>query len=71
LANISIPLPPLAEQKEITKILDGVDAKLGVLALKQSSFQTLKRGLMQKLLTGEWRVRVETAVPAGEAAVTA
>jgi type I restriction enzyme S subunit len=69
LASISIPLPPLKEQKAITKILDSVDAKLSVLASKLSSFQTLKRGLMQKLLTGEWRVNVESVVPEPEAAV--
>jgi type I restriction enzyme S subunit len=71
LANISIPLPPLTEQKEITKILDAVDAKLGVLTSKLSSFQTLKRGLMQKLLTGEWRVNAESTVSKREATVPA
>ncbi|PTB27811.1 restriction endonuclease subunit S [Paraburkholderia caribensis] len=71
LANISIPLPPLEEQKEITAILDCVDAKLSVLASKMDSFQTLKRGLMQKLLTGEWRVNIESAVHDPEMAMLA
>ncbi|MNM17334.1 putative type-1 restriction enzyme specificity protein [compost metagenome] len=56
LAAISIPLPPLNEQNKITEILDGVDAKLCMLISKQTHYQSLKRGLMQKLLTGEWRV---------------
>lgn len=47
------------EQDEIANILDSVDSKLQVLALKQSHFASLKRGLMQKLLTGEWRVKVD------------
>lgn len=46
------------EQDEIARILDSVDSKLQVLAVKQSHFAMLKRGLMQKLLTGEWRVCV-------------
>lgn len=59
LGAIPIPLPPLHEQLKITEILDGVDAKLDVLASKQTHCQTLKRGLMQKLLTGEWRVKID------------
>lgn len=47
------------EQDEIASILDSIDSKLQVLAVKQSHFERLKRGLMQKLLTGEWRVNVD------------
>lgn len=50
------------EQDEIARVLDSVDSKLQVLAAKQSHHQTLKRGLMQKLLTGEWRVSLDTSV---------
>lgn len=59
LAAISIPLPPLDEQDKIAEILDGVDAKLCLLIAKKNHYQTLKRGLMQKLLTGEWRVKLD------------
>lgn len=55
----SLPLVAPAnkqEQEEIAGILDSVDAKKGLLFSKKMHFQTLKRGLMQKLLTGEWRV---------------
>ncbi|KPW95153.1 Restriction modification system DNA specificity domain-containing protein, partial [Pseudomonas savastanoi] len=51
------------EQEEIAGILDSIDAKTRVLFSKQLHFQTLKRGLMQKLLTGEWRVKL--ASPTG------
>lgn len=61
LANISLPLPPLVEQQKISQILDGVDAKLKALGTKKSLYQALRRGLMQKLLTGEWRVKLEIA----------
>lgn len=65
LADITMPLPPLAEQRKISQILDGVDAKLQVLESKQVACSALKRGLMQKLLTGEWRVKVDAeTVPA-------
>jgi type I restriction enzyme, S subunit len=58
----TIALPPLAEQQEIASILTSVDNKLSTLATKQTRYQSLKRGLMQKLLTGQWRVRASTAV---------
>ncbi|CAB5662430.1 restriction endonuclease subunit S [Comamonas aquatica] len=45
------------EQDEIARILESVDSKVQALVIKQSHFARLKRGLMQKLLTGEWRVR--------------
>lgn len=59
LANIIVPLPPLGEQRKVSQILDGVDAKLRVLDSKRAAWEALKRGLMQKLLTGEWRVKVD------------
>lgn len=59
LADIEVPLPPLSEQRKISQILDGVEAKLRVLDSKREATEALKRGLMQKLLTGEWRVKVD------------
>ncbi|MBO9642331.1 MAG: restriction endonuclease subunit S [Pseudacidovorax sp.] len=53
-----------AEQERIAGILDGVDAKASLLNEKRASYQTLKRGLMQKLLTGEWRVNVDADMAA-------
>lgn len=64
-------LPPLAVQDEISQTIDAASAKVAVLKEKQTSYQALKRGLMQKLLTGEWRVKVETVMPEAEAEVTA
>ncbi|WP_313605969.1 restriction endonuclease subunit S [Comamonas jiangduensis] len=54
-------LPPLAEQRQIARILSTVDSKIEVLTSRQTEVMNLKRGLMQKLLTGEWRVRVDAA----------
>ncbi|MCT7649860.1 restriction endonuclease subunit S [Aliarcobacter butzleri] len=51
-----VTVPPLAEQKQIAEILSTVDNKLENLKEKKQSFEELKKGLMQKLLTGEVRV---------------
>lgn len=58
LREVLIPLPSVAERVRICSICSAVTKKLQALEDKQSSFQDLKRGLMQKLLTGEWRVNV-------------
>lgn len=58
LSRMLIPTPPMEEQRRIVDILDGIDAKLDSLSQKQAHYQALKRGLMQKLLTGEWRVKL-------------
>ncbi|MFM0628412.1 restriction endonuclease subunit S [Paraburkholderia xenovorans] len=63
------PLPPESEQERIAAILQASDGKLKSLLDRQTHYQTLKRGLMQKLLTGEWRVTVETV--AAEALIEA
>lgn len=59
--SFDVPLPPFPEQHEIASVLGGVDEKVGILKAKQERYQTLKRGLMQKLLTGEWRVSVDAS----------
>ncbi|WP_198174919.1 restriction endonuclease subunit S [Spirosoma arboris] len=51
-------LPPLVEQHQIANILTTVDEKIQVLHDKKAHYQTLKRGLMQQLLTGKLRVSV-------------
>ena len=58
----SIPVPPLAEQQQIVKALVALEAKEMTLTTKQAHYQSLKRGLMQKLLTGEWRVKVDATL---------
>jgi restriction endonuclease S subunit len=64
----SLPLVAPAnkqEQEEIAGILDSIDAQASLLFSKRLHYQTLKRGLMQKLLTGEWRVKLDS--PTGSA----
>ncbi|RZP72706.1 restriction endonuclease subunit S [Vibrio vulnificus] len=52
-------LPSINEQKVIVDILNEVDRKKHFLELQKAETQQLKKGLMQKLLTGEWRVPFE------------
>ncbi len=56
LKTINVPLPSLKEQSQIIEILSTVDKKIENLKEKKQSFEELKKGLMQKLLTGEVRV---------------
>ncbi|MFJ5296860.1 restriction endonuclease subunit S [Pseudomonas sp. NPDC088368] len=55
-----LALPSLTEQHRIAEVLTALDDKLEVLVSRQTQYQTLKRGLMQKLLTGEWRVKLDS-----------
>jgi len=54
--KFKIAIPPIEEQKKIAEILSTADEKLENLKSKKESFEELKKGLMQKLLTGEVRV---------------
>ena len=58
----TIPVPPLAEQQKIVNALNGLEAKEATITTQQTHHQSLKRGLMQKLLTGQWRVRVQARI---------
>lgn len=53
---LKIPFPPLEEQKQIADILSTADEKSEVLRAKKEKYETLKKGLLQKLLSGEVRV---------------
>jgi len=55
LKRTSIALPPLPEQKKIAEILGAADAKIEAEVQKREQLQTLKKGLMQDLLTGRVR----------------
>ena len=56
--SFGLMLPPLPEQERIAEILGGVDSKRDVLVEKKNQYATLKKGLMQKLLTGKLRMEV-------------
>jgi type I restriction enzyme, S subunit len=56
--KIPFVLPSLEEQQKIASILSSVDDKISKLESKKKSAESLKKGLMQKLLTGQIRVKV-------------
>ena len=59
LLNLKIPLPrQLEEQKKIAEILSTVDKKIEILRKEKEKLENVKKGLMQKLLTGKVRVVV-------------
>jgi type I restriction enzyme S subunit len=58
LSKIKIPLPPLLEQKKIAEILSKADEEIDLLNQELEKLKTQKKGLMQKLLTGAWRVKL-------------
>ncbi|WP_165789759.1 restriction endonuclease subunit S [Paenibacillus sp. GM2FR] len=66
LKSLLFPCPPVSEQRQIVKIFESIDAKLIVEMEKLDKLNKLKKGLMQVLLTGKVRVKVEDH----EAAVT-
>lgn len=57
--DFDIPLPSIEEQREITRALNSVVHRLDVTLEKYNSNQKLKKALMQDLLTGKVRVRVD------------
>ncbi|MDP9687228.1 UNVERIFIED_ORG: type I restriction enzyme S subunit [Pseudomonas mohnii] len=59
LKEFLVPLPTLVEQQKIASILDVADEKISAAFRKREYNESLKRGLMQKLLTGEWRVKLD------------
>lgn len=56
LSRMRIRLPGVQEQRRIAKVLDAATAELRLLERKLNALKQQKRGLMQKLLTGEVRV---------------
>jgi type I restriction enzyme S subunit len=50
--------PPLPEQKKIAEILSKADEEIDLLNQELEKLKMQKKGLMQKLLTGVWRVKL-------------
>ncbi len=59
LQNIPLICPPLPEQRKIAAILSSVDDSIQSHKVELERLQRLKKGLMQKLLTGKIRVKVD------------
>lgn len=57
LRNINIYLPPLSEQKKISKTINSWDRAIDLISQLIAAKQQRRRGLMQQLLTGKQRFR--------------
>lgn len=55
-AAITIPLPDTARQSAVARYLNALRDEIELLGQSVEAYKTQKRGLMQKLLTGQWRV---------------
>lgn len=55
-AAITIPLPDSNTQTAIARYLNALSEEIDLLGQSVAALKTQKRGLMQKLLTGQWRL---------------
>ncbi len=58
LESLSVKLPPIQEQKKIASILQSLDSNIKSRELKLKQLMSVKKALMQDLLTGKVRVKV-------------
>lgn len=57
--EIKVSIPKIEEQQRIASLLNACNEEIGLVKKQAEAFRRQKRGLMQKLLTGQWRVRLE------------
>ncbi len=60
IAILDIAIPPVQQQKKITRTLNETQREIDLLKQLAEQYRTQKCGLMQKLLTGKWRVKPNT-----------
>ena len=56
--QFKLPLPPVHEQKKIADILGAIDGRLELLRKRKERLGKMKKGLMEDLLTGRKRVKL-------------
>ena len=57
--SIKLPIPPLKEQDRIAQILNTAQQEIYLFKQFAKQYRTQKLGLMQKLLTGKWRINIK------------
>lgn len=62
LGSILIPVPTIERQQSISRALNAGREEIALIEAEIEARTRQKRGLMQKLLTGEWRVKLEAPV---------
>jgi type I restriction enzyme S subunit len=63
LENLKVPYPSFFEQQKIAEILFAIDKKLEIDRNEKAKLERIKQGLMDLLLTGKIRVKVNHIVP--------
>ena len=61
LQSLEIVVPPTDEQKRIAHTLNTAQQEITLLKKLANQYRTQKRGLMQKLLSGEWHSKNKEA----------
>ena len=56
IADMTIPLPSVAEQTAIAEVLSDMDTEIEALENKLTKARQVKQGMMQELLTGRIRL---------------
>jgi type I restriction enzyme S subunit len=59
LAQLQLYLPPVEEQKAIAQVLSDIDTEIAALEKRRAKTQAIKQGMMQELLTGRTRLKIE------------
>lgn len=57
IATLYVPVPPVIQQEKIANVLDLAQKKIELLRQLTEKYREQKKGLMQKLLTGQWLIR--------------
>lgn len=60
--SVKIPYPPLEIQESVAEILNTARQEIDLLKKQLAAYRQQKRGLMQKLLTGQWRMKTTKEV---------
>jgi type I restriction enzyme S subunit len=61
MSHFKLPFPSISEQQKIAEILLTVDEKLGLLKGRRDHLEKLKKVLMNDLLTGKVRIKIESS----------
>ena len=56
--NIKILIPPIEDQNKYANFIKQIDKQKSLLEQQKKNYENLKKGLMQKLLTGKVKVNV-------------
>jgi type I restriction enzyme S subunit len=63
LGRFTFLLPPIDVQARLVRLLDAASLEIALLSKRADALRTQKRGLMQKLLTGQWRLSPSKEMP--------